>query len=45
MNLCITLSKAGGGLTPSAIIVARKFEGGGIQEQGVVCKANIKTSI
>ena len=45
MNLCITLSKAGGGLTPSAIIVARKFQGGGIQEQGVVCKANVKTSI
>jgi hypothetical protein len=45
MNLCITLSKAAGGLTPSAIIVARKFQGGGIQEQGVVCKANVKTSI
>lgn len=43
-NLCITTSTAAGGVTPQAIIVARVFANGGIQQQGVVCKANIKTS-
>ena len=40
---CITRATAGGGVTPSSIIIA-KVVGSGIQQQGVVCPASIKNS-
>lgn len=40
---CITRASAAGGITPSSIIIA-KVIGAGIQQQGVVCPASIKTS-
>lgn len=42
--LCITRANASGGLTPSSIIVA-KLVGSGLQQQGVVCAANVKSSL